>query len=121
MAKPTIEDYQAEVKVFEKVTPAQAEELLEENTGQIVYIGFESCPYCRKFVHKLSPLAEEKELDVYYIDAKDAEHTEEIADFREKYEIKTVPGFLYSSKTAGIVVKTDSSLTPEEILEIIEQ
>lgn len=120
MKKRSIEDYQKEVQVFEKITPAEADELLEARTGKIVYIGFDSCPYCRKFVHTLSPLAEEKGLSVYYVDAKDADHSEAIQEFRGKYTVKTVPGLLYSSKMTELIVKTDSSLTASEILTIIE-
>lgn len=120
MKKLNAENYHEEVKVFVETTPEEAEQLLEANAGNIVYIGFDSCPYCQKFVHKLSPLAKEKELDIHYIDAKSTDYVEEIEEFRKKYEVKTVPGLLYSSETAGLIVKTDSSLTAEEILEIIE-
>lgn len=120
MKKLSIEDYQEEVKVFLETTPEEADQLLEAKTGKIVYIGFDSCPYCRKFIHKLSPLATEKELEIHYVDAKDAEYPEEIKEFRQKYNVKTVPGLLYSSETAGLIVKHDSSLTPEQILDIIE-
>lgn len=120
MEKLSIEDYQEEVKPFNKTTPEEADRLLETKTGKIIYIGFDTCPYCRKFVHKLSPLAEEKELKIHYVDAKDSDYSEEIKAFREKYHVETVPGFLYSSETAGLIVKHDSSLTPEQILDIIE-
>lgn len=120
MKELTIEDYREEVKVFKETTPEEAERLLEAKTGKIVYIGFESCPYSRKFVHKLSPLAEDKGLEVYYVNAKDADYAEEIKEFRQKYHVKTVPGLLYSSGTAGLIVKLDSSLTPEQILDSIE-
>ena len=120
MEKFTIEDYQEEVKVFKETTPKEADRLLETKTGEIVYIGFDSCPYCRKFVHKLSPLTEEKELEIHYVDAKNTDYTAEIKEFRQKYNVETVPGFLYSSETAGLIVKHDSSLTPEQILDIIE-
>lgn len=120
MKKLSIEDYQEEVKVFTETTPEIAEEMLEAKTGKIVYIGFDTCPYCRKFVHKLSPLAEAKDLDIYYVDAKADGYAEAIQAFREKYHVKTVPGLLYSSETTELIVKHDSSLTEEEILEIIE-
>lgn len=120
MEKLSVENYQEEVKVFKETTPVEANNLLKAETGQIIYIGFDTCPYCRKFVHKLSPLAEDKDLVIHYVDAKNPDYTEEINEFREKYSVKTVPGLLYSSKTAGLIVKHDSSLTPEQILDIIE-
>lgn len=120
MTDSSIEDYIEEVKVFKKATPKEADRLLEDKTGKIIYIGFDSCPYSQKFVHKLSPLAKKNELEIHYVDAKDFDDAKEIDDFREKYEIQTVPGLLYSSETAGLIVKCDSSLTPAEILDIVE-
>ena len=52
-----IEQYLEDVKVFNETTPEEAEQLLEAKEGHIVYIGRETCPYCRKFVRKLSSLA----------------------------------------------------------------
>lgn len=115
-----IERYLEEVKVFHETTPATADELLEANAGNIVYIGRETCPYCRKFVRKLSPLAEEKNLVVNYVHSQHPEYEDKVNELRDKYKVPTVPGLLYSSKTAGLVVKCDSSLTPEQILEIVE-
>ena len=97
-----------EVKVFNEVTPEEADKLLEAKEGNIIFIGRETCPYSRLFVEKLSPLAEEKNLTVYFLHSKLPDFEEEIAAFREKYDVPTVPGLLYSSETAGLVVKCDS-------------
>lgn len=114
------ETYLEQVKIFIETTPAEADELLKAEEGNIVFIGRETCPYCRRFVNKLSTLAEEHDLQVHYVHSKHPDFTEEIEAFREKYDVPTVPGLLYSSETAGTVVKCDSSLEPEEILEIVE-
>ena len=119
--KELINNYEDNVSSFKKIHPEKADELLEEKSGQIVYIGFNKCPFCQKFVAKLGPLAEKKDLTVYYVDRRDSENEKAVEEFREKYDIPTVPGFLYSSETAGLVVKCDSSLSEEEILEIIEE
>ncbi|MDN6195877.1 MAG: conjugal transfer protein TraF [Atopostipes suicloacalis] len=116
-----IKNYEKNVSSFQEVGPEKADELLEENSGQIVFIGFNKCPYCQKFVDKFGPLAEKKNLKVYYINARDNEHQEAIKNFRDKYDVPTVPGLLYSSESAGLVVKSDSSLSEDEILEIIEE
>ena len=115
-----IEIYLEQVKVFTETTPAEADQLLEPEEGNIVFIGRETCPYCRRFVVKLSKLAEEHNLKVHYVHSKHPDYTDEIKTLREKYDVPTVPGLLYSSKSAGLVVKCDSSLEPEEILEILE-
>lgn len=115
-----IDQYLGEVKVFKETTPEEAEKLLEAKDGNIVYIGRETCPYCRRFVKKLSTLAKEHDLEVHYVHAQHPEYEEQVNELRDKYDVPTIPGLLYSSETAGIVVKCDSSLEPEEILEIVE-
>lgn len=115
-----IDQYLGEVKIFKETTPKEAEELLEAKDGNIVFIGRETCPYCRRFVKKLSPLAEEHNLEVHYVHAQHPEYEEQVNELRDKYDVPTIPGLLYSSETAGIVVKCDSSLEPEEILAIVE-
>lgn len=115
-----IEAYLEQVKIFTEATPEEADKRIEDKEGNIVFIGRETCPYCRRFVGKLGPLAEEHNLTVHYVHSKHPEYTDEIETFREKYDVPTVPGFLYSSESADIVVKCDSSLTQEEILEIVE-
>lgn len=114
------ETFLEQVADFTEVTPEEANQLLEVKEGNIVFIGRETCPYSRLFVRKLSPLAEEHRLTVHFLHSKHPDYTDEIEAFREKYDVPTVPGFLYSSESAGLVVKCDSSLSPEEILEIVE-
>lgn len=119
--KNDIEVYLEQVKLFKETHPKDADELLEAKAGNIVFIGRETCPYCRKFVRKLSPLADEYDLTVHYVHSQHPEYEDEVELLREKYDVPTVPGLLYSSETAGLIVKCDSSLEPEEILEIIER
>lgn len=115
-----MEQYLEEVQVFNEVTPEKADSLLEAKEGNIVYIGRETCPYCRKFVRKLSPLAEENDLHINYVHAQHPEYEEQIKELRDKYDVPTVPGLLYSSESAGVLVKCDSSMSEEEILKMIE-
>lgn|SRR5690554_5201153 len=119
--KNDIEVYLEQVKLFKETHPKDADELLEAKAGNIVFIGRETCPYCRKFVRKLNPLADEHDLTVHYVHSQHPEYEDEVELLREKYDVPTVPGLLYSSETAGLIVKCDSSLEPEEILEIIER
>lgn len=115
-----VNQYLNQVKAFKITTPSEAEELLEAKEGNIVYIGRETCPYCRRFVKKLNPLAEENNLTIHYVHSQHPEYEEQVDEIREKYDVPTVPGFLYSSESAGIVVKCDSSMDEDEILEMIE-
>jgi len=115
-----IDQYLGEINVFNEIRPEEADELLEAKEGHIVYIGRETCPYCRRFVKTLSPLAEENDLKVNYVHSEHPNYEEEVDELREKYDVPTVPGLLYSSESAGLVVKCDSSLDADEILDIVE-
>lgn len=115
-----IDQYLEDVKRFNQIDASEAEELIEAKAGHIVYIGRETCNFCRKFMRKLSPLAAEHDLEINYLDAQHPTDEDAVNELREKYEVDTIPGLIYSSDSAGIVVKMDSSLTPEEILEIVE-
>lgn len=112
--------YKKSISKFKEVSPAEADRLLEEKEGHIVYIGRETCPYCYRFVRKLGPLAEENNLAINYVNSEHPDYEEEINEFRKKYNISTVPGFLYSSETAGLTVICDSSIPPIKILQIVE-
>ncbi len=116
-----VDQYLNQVKDFKETTPEKAEELLEEKAGHIVYIGRETCPYCRRFVDTLSKVADENELTIHYVHSQHPEYEEQVNDIRGKYDVPTVPGLLYSSESAGIVVKCDSSMDQKEILDMIEQ
>lgn len=115
-----IDQFLEEVKIFREVTPQEAEDAIEATAGNILFIGRETCQYCRKFVRKLSLLAKDYDLDVLYLHSQHPEYEDDVQKLRDKYDVPTVPGLIYSSETAGLVVKCDSSLTLEEILEIIE-
>lgn len=109
-----------QVEAFTEVTPEEADELLTAKEGNIVFIGRETCPYSRRFAGTLTDVVNEYDLDINFLHSKKPDYEDEIQEFRDKYNVPTVPGFLYSSESAGILVKCDSSMNAEEILEMIE-
>lgn len=114
-----IENYLEQVKIFKATTPMEATALLKAKAGHIVFIGRETCPYCRRFAAKLSEVAQAEQLTVHYVHAQDPAYPQEILAFRQKFDIPTVPGFLYSDE-AGLKVKCDSSMSPEEIVAFVK-
>ena len=42
-----IEKYEEEIKVFEKISSIQAENLLSTKDIVVIYIGRATCPFCR--------------------------------------------------------------------------
>lgn len=115
-----IDDYLEQVKLFKEVRSKEAEQLIEAYNGSIIYIGRETCTYCRRFVRKLSKIVKEHNVIVHYVYSKHPDYEEEIEALRNKYNVPTVPGLIYSSETAGLIVKCDSSLSPDEITKLIE-
>lgn len=109
-----IEKYLEEVKSFKEVTPADADELLTAQSGNIVYIGRETCPFCRRFVGKLSAVAKDENLTIHYVHSQKVETLKGVEALRNKYGVPTVPGFLYSDED-GVQVKCDSSMSPDDI------
>lgn len=110
--------YQEDIKSFTKVRSTEAHGLLSNENLAVVYIGRESCPYCRKFAKKLSALAPELHTTIYYVDSSNASDTE-LNLFRERYDIVTVPGFVVGKK-GQITVRCDSSTPEDELLEMIK-
>ena len=112
------DSYEEDVKLFEKVISTQADELLSNEDLAAIYIGRGTCPFCRKFAKKLSGLTNKINITIYYVDS-DNFSDNFINSFREKYNIVTVPGFIVS-KNREIEVRCDSSITEDEILDLLK-
>ena len=108
--------YKEDISLFTKILSGEADKLLSTENLAVVYIGRETCPYCRKFAKKLSGLVNEINTTIYYVDS-DNFSDNEIKSFRSKYNIVTVPGFVVS-KNREIEVRCDSSTPENEILEM---
>ncbi|MBD7915970.1 thiol reductase thioredoxin [Clostridium sp. Sa3CUN1] len=113
-----IETYEEQVKVFNKISSLEAEDILSKEDITAIYIGRATCPFCRKFVKKLSDISKEINKTIYYIDSSNSSD-EELSSFRKKYNILTVPGFIVS-KNNEIEVRCDSSTPEEEILYMLK-
>lgn len=103
---------------FERISPKQANELLDTDGEVVVLVARETCPYCRKFMPKIHKVAQTNDKKVYFIHSQDEEHYKEVEGFRRKYDMPTVPSLLYKSNNQ-IKTVSDSSLSEEEITEFI--
>ena len=110
--------YEEDVKSFEKVLSSQADKLLSHEDKAVVYIGRATCPFCRKFASKLSSLTDQINTTIYYVNSEDYSDSN-LKEFRHKYNIITVPGFIVH-KNGEIEVRCDSSLPESEILDLIK-
>ena len=111
-------EYKENVSLFTKILSEQADNLLSNENLAVIYIGRETCPYCRKFVKKLSQLVDEINTTIYYVNSANSSDNY-IDSFREKYNIATVPGFIVS-KNGHVQVRCDSSTPEDEILQMIK-
>lgn len=109
-----IETYEDNVAVFEKIDSAKAQELVKGETEAVIYVGKAVCPFCQKFVKKLNKVAAETDTQIYYVNSVEEADMEGITAFRIKYNIPTVPGFIYTSGET-VNVRCDSSMSEEEI------
>lgn len=109
--------YEENIKAFKKVLSTQADELLTNEDKAVVYIGRATCPFCRKFASKLSGLAEKVNTTIYYVNSEDSLDNG-LREFRSKYNIVTVPGFIVH-KNGEIEVRCDSSTPEDEILDML--
>lgn len=108
--------YKEDISLFTNILSEEADKLLSNEDLVIVYIGRETCPYCRKFAKKLSGLVSEINTTIYYLNS-DNSSDNGLKSFREKYNIVTVPGFIVR-KNGEIEVRCDSSMPEDEILKL---
>ena len=59
---------------------------------RFVYVGRETCPYCREFAPKVKEAAKSINARIYYIDTENK--TDELAKFAEQYHIDSIPTLL---------------------------
>lgn len=113
-----VEQFLTLVEQFNPVTPDEAEALLEAGEGNILFIGRETCPYCRKFIVTLHEAASQENLQINFLHSEAEAYIEKTNELRDKYDVPTVPGLLYGGKD-GVDVVCDSSLSVSEILEFV--
>ena len=110
--------YKEDIKSFKQIHSTEADKLLSSEKLTVVYIGRETCPYCRKFAKKLGNLYNTLNTTIYYVNSADSSDND-ISSLREKYHVVTVPGFIVS-KNGKCETRCDSSMSEDEIINMIK-
>lgn len=113
--------YHSLVKNYTKVS---VEDILDRNLkyNSFLYIGRESCPFCREFVPMLNEflLKSDKDHEVYYLDTESDSEKTAIQEFYQKFSIDGVPTLFYIRKDGSYEVLNEDDILPEWIDRMID-
>ncbi len=110
--------YSSFIKDFKEIKVNDINQMIDNQQREIIYIGFEACPYCNYFLPKLHEVMKKYNLSFYYLNSRNIEESKEIASFRNKYNIKTVPTLFIIGEE--ITFRSNSEMTIEEIEDFLE-
>ena len=87
-------EYVQATRHFVELDNTRIQEEMKDLKRQLrfVYIGRETCPYCRELAPKLRKAARSINTTIYYIDTENK--TDELAKFAEQYHIDSIPTIL---------------------------
>ena len=87
-------EYVQATRHFVELDNTRIQENMKDLKRQLrfVYVGRETCPYCREFAPKLKEAAKSINATIYYIDTENK--TDELAKFAEQYHIDSIPTLL---------------------------
>ena len=100
---------------FTSISITATKDKISSTDKFILFIGR---PYCQLFEPKLSNVARNSNLTIFYVNSENSEELEDIQALRKRYGIATVPA-LFVSENGSAKVVCDSSLSEDDILDFI--
>ena len=87
-------EYVQATRHFAELDNSRIQEDMKDLKRQLrfVYVGRETCPFCREFAPKLKEASRSINATIYYIDTENK--TDELAKFAEQYHIDSIPTLL---------------------------
>lgn len=109
-----MEQFVQNIKDLEVTTVDRARQAIADKETATFFVGRKTCPYCRKFAGTLAGVVAETKAHIYFINSEEPSQLNELQEFRSRYGIPTVPGFVHIAN-GQINVRCDSSMSAQEI------
>lgn len=93
-----LKKYKEDIKDFNELTAKEALAKIDDNESFFLYLGRDSCPYCREFAPSLDKKSKEKNITINYVDTEDAGTDLNIDSLIERYDVEFVPTLIYLSE-----------------------
>lgn len=112
--------YWFHTKDFEKITLSELKDMQSEGVDEssIIYLGRETCPYCRDFVPTLNKASKEEDKNVYYVDTEKIISAEDKEYFTNVLKIEYVPSLIILNKDQELTVIPSEKLVDSDIKDI---
>lgn len=109
--------FSQDIKNLVVISASEGEQLINSGDRVTIFVGRSSCPYCQRFAKKLAVVADNTLEKIYFINSENI--SPELNQFRDKYGVVTVPGFIHAYDN-HVTVKCDSGMTIEEIQQMMK-
>ncbi len=109
-------EFKEAIELLTVTTIETLNEDIRKEHNFIAFMGFEGCPFCRRFAPKLKEALEGRK--AYFISSRETSDLENITKFRNYYHIPTVPALLVF-QAGKLNIVCDSTLSVDDIKALI--
>lgn len=113
-----LREYRKSVNSFQRVNAQDIHEKFDQGDGFFVYVGRETCQYCRAFAPKLSKAAKNAKVKVYYLDVENVKANDKEDQFLKDVKLKYIPAVFYidsDSTPCSLKITNSKKITVRQI------